>query len=108
MIIFFWFILIMFVVGVGVYWCCHETGSRAMHGNFWWQIVAATWFVYYYMIKVIVKNDLSFNAESKSIALSTIGRRGKLFLVAYGLHVAFGIAYLAKIFITQRYQTGLI
>lgn len=104
----FWFVLIMFVVGIGVYWCCHETGSRAMHGNFWWQTVAATWFVYYYMLKVIIKYDLPVATVSKTINLSTICLRGKLFLAAYGLHVLFGIAYLAKIFITQRYQTGLL
>ena len=104
----FWFVLIMFIVGVGVYWCCHETGSRAMHGNFWWQIVAATWFVYYYMIKVILKYDLPLDVESKKIKLSAICQRGKCFLIVYGMHVVFGIAYLVKIFVTQTYQTGSI
>ena len=104
----FWFVLMMLVVGIGVYWCCHETGSRAMHGNFWWQTVAAMWFVYYYMLKTILKNDLSFDAESKKIAWSAMSSRGKTFLIAYGLHVLFGVGYLAKIFVTQRYQTGLL
>lgn len=53
----FWFVLIMLVCGLGIMWCCRETGPRATHGNFGWQTIAAMWFVYFYMLKIAVNSE---------------------------------------------------
>lgn len=99
----FWFVLMMLIVAVGIYWCCHETGSRADHGNFWWQTVVTMWFVYYYMLKVIIKSDNPFDAENKAVNLSTMSSRGKAFVCLYGAHVVMGAVYLIKFFVVGIY-----
>lgn len=53
----FWFVLIMLVCGLGIMWCCRETGPRATHGNFGWQTIAAMWFVYFYMLKTVTNSE---------------------------------------------------
>lgn len=55
----FWFVLIMLVCGLGIMWCCRETGPRATHGNFGWQTIAAMWFVYFYMLKTATNSEVS-------------------------------------------------
>lgn len=54
----FWFVLIMLVCGLGIMWCCRETGPRATHGNFGWQAIAAMWFVYFYMLKTAANSEV--------------------------------------------------
>ena len=54
----FWFVLIMLVCGLGIMWCCRETGPRATHGNFGWQTIAAMWFVYFYMLKTATNSEV--------------------------------------------------
>ncbi|MBR1928708.1 MAG: hypothetical protein IJ834_03080 [Paludibacteraceae bacterium] len=51
----FWFVLIMAICGIGMMWCCKETGPRAAHGNFNWQAIAAMWFVYLYILKTTIR-----------------------------------------------------
>lgn len=53
----FWFVLIMIICGLGMMWCCKETGPRATHGNFNWQVIAAMWFVYFYILKITLKDS---------------------------------------------------
>ena len=55
----FWFVLIMLVCGLGIMWCCRETGPRATHGNFGWQTIATMWFVYFYMLKTVINSEVS-------------------------------------------------
>ena len=57
----FWFVSIMMIVALGIVWFCDETGARAGHGNFSWQLVSSMWLVFYYILKVIVKSDFSFD-----------------------------------------------
>lgn len=105
----FWLVFIMLVMALGISWCCHETGLRAVHGNFEWQVIAAMWFVYYYMLKVILKEGGRDSGIQKSEALSSIKMssplllKTKVFLVLYSLHVAMGVLYLAKYLITKSY-----
>ena len=93
----FWFVLIMIVCGLGMMWCCKETGPRAAHGNFNWQAIAAMWFVYFYILKTALK-------ESKEQA--SFYRRGDariITLVAFGLCVVMGFVYLGKFIITNNF-----
>ncbi|MCK9157170.1 MAG: hypothetical protein M0P12_13990, partial [Paludibacteraceae bacterium] len=89
----FWYVSLLLAVALGISWVCQETGSRANHGNFGWQIIAAMWFVYYYMQKhaiiAITSNSLSFKYCI----------RNKVFLTLYSIHTMMGFAYLCKIII---------
>lgn len=96
----FWFVLMLLIVALGVAWCCQETGERAMHGNFGWQIISSMWFVYFYMLKVIVKTSLEEENENQR-AFSLF--RGRLFEVLFGLHVLSGLSYLIRYLIIGNY-----
>ena len=98
----FWFVLIMLVVALGIYWCCHETGHRASHGNFGWQVISAMWFVYHFILKTILKcNKELCNEGVKNPCNGHCIRVNKGFVVLYGLHVAMGVLYLIKYCITK-------
>ena len=93
----FWFVFIMLVVGLGISWCCSETGPRADHGNFGWQVITAMWFVYYYMLKKAMK-------RARNIVLGKTSRRiNNTFLMLFGLHVLMGCFYLMKYLVTHNY-----
>ena len=98
----FWFVLIMLVVALGIVWCCHETGTRASHGNFSWQVISAMWFVYYYILKTVLKShkSIQYGGASESCNKRRI-RVNKCFLVLYGIHVVMGLLYLIKYFVTK-------
>lgn len=105
----FWFVLIMLVVALGIKWCCMETGDRAMDGNFGWQTIAAMWFVFYYMMRIILVDFVSKKEGngSESGAIEKGGKwhasRNKVFLALYAVHVIMGMVYLAKYLITDSY-----
>lgn len=92
----FWFVLIMLVCGLGIMWCCRETGPRATHGNFGWQTIAAMWFVYFYMLKTVTNGEVS-----------PLPRRGgysqRAMLIIFGLHVIMGFVYLGKFLVTKSF-----
>ena len=104
----FWFVFIMLIMALGISWCCHETGPRAEHGNFGWQVIAAMWFVYYYMLKVILKERMQkggvMNTETinqkESYLLSS---KTVVFLTLYSVHVFSGFWYLVRYLITGTY-----
>lgn len=92
----FWFVLIMLVCGLGIMWCCRETGPRATHGNFGWQTIAAMWFVYFYMLKTVTNSE----------ALPLPQRGGysqRVALIIFGLHVIMGFVYLGKFLVTKSF-----
>lgn len=105
----FWFVFIMLFMALGISWCCHETGPRADHGNFGWQVIAAMWFVFYYMLKVIlkesvqkvsvVKSEATTNPKESFLHLS----KTNVFLILYSLHVITGVWYLSRYLITGLY-----
>ena len=95
----FWFILLMVVCSLGIMWCCQETGTRAAHGNFSWQAIAAMWFVYYYILKTIIKEESV--ANSNHPACRGI-RNACVVLYTFGLHVIMGLIYLAKFLIFEN------
>lgn len=100
----FWFVMIMLVVALGIYWCCAETGERACHGNFGWQVIAGMWFVFYYMLKIILKNSSNYFGNKKKNETNWFERRKSIaFLGIYGIHVGMGLFYLFKFLITKSY-----
>lgn len=105
----FWFVLIMLVVAFGISWCCAETGYRAYDGNFYWQIIPAMWFTYYYMLNTILKDCVEKREEGMSIASllketwSKFAIRNKIVISLYLLHVGMGVAYFLRYMITNDY-----
>ena len=92
----FWFVLIMLVCGLGIMWCCRETGPRATHGNFGWQTIAAMWFVYFYMLKTATSSEASPLPQRG-------GYSQKAILIIFGLHVIMGFVYLGKFLVTKSF-----
>lgn len=99
----FWFVLIMAVCGMGIMWCCKETGPRAGHGNFNWQAIAALWFVYYYILKTLI---CECKERAYSLSKSSIGKEERWLIVTFTVfcvHVIMGVVYLARFIITNNY-----
>lgn len=92
----FWFVLIMLVCGLGIMWCCRETGPRATHGNFGWQTIATMWFVYFYMLKIATNSEVS-------PSLQWGGYSRRVTLIIFGLHVIMGFVYLGKFLVTKSF-----
>lgn len=92
----FWFVLIMLVCGLGIMWCCRETGPRATHGNFGWQTIATMWFVYFYMLKTVINSEVSSS-------LQWGGYSRRVTLIIFGLHVIMGFVYLGKFLVTKSF-----
>ena len=92
----FWFVLIMLVCGLGIMWCCRETGPRATHGNSGWQTIAAMWFVYFYMLKTAT------NGEAPPLPQRG-GYSQRIMLIIFGLHVIMGFVYLGKFLVTKNF-----
>ena len=99
----FWFVLVMLVVALGVSWCCHETGARHDHGNFAWQVICSLWFVFYYILKIVMRFDVS-----NDLGRVRVTNRGKVFLSVYGLHVIIGLWYLVGYLLSGNYWDLLI
>lgn len=99
----FWFSFVMLVVSLGICWCCQEIGPRASHGNFNWQVVAAMWFVYYYMLKTVIKSIFDNNCGKQSLPCGMLTLTNKVFLGLYGIHVLVGGFYLGRYLITGCY-----
>lgn len=97
----FWFVLLMLVFAIGISWCCKETGIRASHGNFGWQVISAMWFVYYYMLKTITKTATNtfecFNSTTRG------GYSQKIILALYSIHVIMGLIYLLRFLIMKDF-----
>lgn len=92
----FWFVLIMLVCGLGIMWCCRETGPRATHGNFGWQTIAAMWFVYFYMLKIATNSEVLPLPQRG-------GYSRRVILIIFGLHVIMGFVYLGKFLVTKSF-----
>lgn len=91
----FWFVFLMLVFGIGMMWSFRETGPRATHGNFGWQVIAAMWFVYYYILKTIV-------LRWKHTESAKMDRTQLVAFLAIGIHVIMGFVYLGRIFIMNN------
>lgn len=84
----------LLAVALGIFLFCVERGPRASHGNFAWQIYAAMWFVYYYVLKVVVQGVQKNGWQKREIGMVAL----------YGLHVIFGIVYLLRFLIMQTFH----
>ena len=89
----FLYVILLFIVSVGIFYLCREVGPRANHGNFYWQIVITTWLVFLYMAKQL----FVVNVKQTNLRLNS------LFKVLYSLHVVMGVVYIIKLLMTKDF-----
>ena len=104
----FWFVVVMIVVSIGISYVCKESGPRATHGNFGWQIIPAMWFAYYYILKTLIVDYMSKDT-SESIGLSSSATNAihldktTLMLLLFVIHTIIGVYYLLRFVIIGSY-----
>ena len=87
----FFFLSSMLLIAILIQLLFQETGPRALHGNFSWQIIPSMWLFYYY----ILRNELSeFSSISVATLKSVLFRRPVFTL--YSLMVFVGLFYFVK------------
>jgi len=89
----FWYTFLSFIVSVIIFFFISESGPRASHGNFYWQIVVCTWLCFFVSLLSLLKD---FNRSGKSFK--------NIFLASvFSVHVIIGIIYFVNILITGSY-----
>lgn len=87
----FFFLSSMLIIAIFISLLFQETGPRALHGNFYWQIIPSMWLFYYY----ILRNELSeFSGSSVSIMKPVLF--GRPVLTLYSLMFFVGLFYFVK------------
>ena len=89
----FWYSFLSVVVSIFIYLFISESGPRASHGNFYWQIVICTWICFFVSLLALLK-DIKWEGKTpKNITL---------FLV-YSFHVLIGVLYFVRLLVTGYY-----
>ncbi len=89
----FWFCVLQFVVSVLIFFFISESGPRASHGNFYWQIVICTWLCFFVTFLALLKDFKTEGRTNKNILLLSI----------YMLHVVVGVLYFVRLLLTGGY-----
>lgn len=89
----FFYLFFILSSAIGIYFVCSETGLRASHGNFYWQIIIAVWLVFLFVVKNMYKEYIvrGFTTEVK------------IYFALYIAHVLMGMVYLIKILICKDF-----
>lgn len=85
--------LISFVFSVLIFFCISETGRRASHGNYYWQIVITAWLCFFVALLSLLKDFKTEGITTKNTILISV----------FGIHVLAGIVYFIRILITGSY-----
>ncbi|HOU68995.1 MAG TPA: hypothetical protein PKW49_10560 [Paludibacteraceae bacterium] len=99
----FFYIVLLLLAAIGIYWCCTETGPRATHGNFYWQVVPAVWLLFYYMLKICTKQNETKRNETKRNKTKQLPIIFKIIVFLYGAHVVMGVIYLIRFIVCRNY-----
>lgn len=89
----FWYSMLSFVVSVLIFFFISESGPRAAHGNFYWQIVICAWISFFVALLALLKD---FKLEGKTLKNISL-------LSVYSIHVLVGVIYFVRILITGNY-----
>jgi len=89
----FWYVLLSYIVSVLIFFFISESGPRASHGNFYWQIIICAWLCFFVSLLALLKD---FRTEGKTL-------KNKLLLNIFLIHVILGIVYFMKILVTGGY-----
>jgi hypothetical protein len=90
---FFIYTVFTYIFSVLIFFCISETGRRASHGNYYWQIVITTWICFFVALLSLLKDFKMEGKTTKNIVLISI----------FGIHVLIGIIYFIRILITGNY-----
>jgi len=89
----FWYTFLSFAVSVLIFLFVSESGPRASHGNFYWQIVICTWFCFFVSLLSLLK-DIKIQGNTF---------RNMLLISIFSIHVLLGIIYFIRILVTGSY-----
>lgn len=89
----FWYTLLTFLFSVLIFFFISETGRRASHGNYYWQIVITTWFCFFVALLSLLKDFKLQGKTFKNISLFSL----------FSIHVIVGIIYFVRILLTGNY-----
>jgi len=89
----FWYTLLSFVVSILIFYFISESGPRASHGNFYWQIVICTWFCFFVALLALLKDFKISGRSFKNMFLATV----------FSVHVIVGLIYFVRILVTGSY-----
>jgi len=89
----FLYILLLLFSALGIFFICKELGSRANHGNFYWQVVPVMALLFYYVLKSLVVDIKKCGYNKKNVTVVSI----------YILHVISGLFYLSHYLIVRNY-----
>ena len=89
----FWYTLLSFVVSVLIFFFISESGPRASHGNFYWQIVITTWLCFFVTLLALLKDFKVVGWNIKNAVLLTL----------FGIHTVIGVLYFIRILVTGSY-----
>ena len=84
---FFLYVLLLLASAIGISLVCVETGPRANHGNFYWQVIPAMQLTYFFILRNLVMKKTETQKERIV---------GEALMVLFSLHVLSGIWYLAR------------
>lgn len=89
----FWYTFLSFVVSVLIFFFISESGPRAAHGNFYWQIVITSWLAFFTALLALLRD---MKLEGKTF-------KNKLLLYSFSIHVLMGVVYFIRILVTGGY-----
>jgi len=89
----FWYTLVSFIFSIAIFLLLTETGPRATHGNFYWQVVISSWLCFFVTIASLLK-DSNFKS---------LTNKEKFLFGTYSLHILLGIVYFFRLFISKTY-----
>lgn len=93
----FYYVLILFLVGMAISYFFIELGPRYGHGNLSWQVHICMWLLYYYVLKNILPTIIVFFKGGK------IDAKNIVLLILYSVCLLTGIFYFVKYMITKDY-----
>lgn len=91
----FCFSALNFIIGIAEWCLLAEKGLRKFHGNFFWQVVIATFLLFLVLVIDFLQRNKSFKPNNpKKLLIVTV----------FALHFLWGIFYWAKIIIFKDYN----
>ena len=82
-----------FVFSILIFFLISETGRRASHGNYYWQIIITTWLCFFVALLSLLKD---IKIQGKTL-------KNKILLSVYFVHVLMGVIYFVRILTTGGY-----
>jgi hypothetical protein len=86
----FLFVYTSLFVAIAIFMLFMETGIRASHGNFYWQIIICSWLCFYVSL-----SDWLANKKQKQLEQNG-NFKAKFLISVYVIHAIVGVAYLGK------------